>query len=326
MEKGKIPENLLRQAVLSNLGLNRKEVILGAGIGEDCAAIRLGEDEIFVVSTDPITGTTKDIGKLSVIVTLNDLASSGAEPIGILVTLLLPESSNADTLSEIMEQISRACEDANAMILGGHTEVSSAVNCPIVSVTGVGKAKKDRLITSADAKPGMDLVVTKWIGLEGSSILAKEKYHELISVLPKDLVDAAASFDEHLSVSEDGLLSAPYAAAMHDVTEGGIFGALWELAEASGVGLEVELSNIPIKQETVEICEHFGINPYKLISSGCMLIATGNSKELIKVLSQANIPAAVIGNTTNKKDRIVNYDGSVQYLTPPSPDELYRAL
>lgn len=327
MKVGKVPENVLKRSVIKQLHYRRDEVILGPGIGEDCAALALLPDEMLVMSTDPITGTTKDIGKLAIQITANDLASAGAEPIGVLLTILLPDGTREIALKRIMEQMEFACREAKMQILGGHTEVTRVVNQPVVSVTGVGKAKKGQLVTTAGAKPGMDIVVTKWIGLEGTTILAKEKEAELKAHFPEAFVNAAISFEQYLSVLPEAAVAVKSGVgAMHDVTEGGIFGALWEMAEASDVGLEIDLKKIPIRQETIEVCEYFDINPYGLISSGSMLMAAEDGQTLVDDLARAGIPASVVGKAVAGNDRVILRDGERRFLEPPKTDELYRVL
>ena len=127
----------------------------------------------------------------------------------------------------------------------------------------MGKVREDRLVSTAGAKPGQDILVTKWIGIEGTSIIAKEKEKELLERFSQAFVDTAKGFDQYLSVLPDSRIAVEHGvSAMHDVTEGGIYGALWEVAEASGIGLEIDLKAIPIRQETIEICEYFELNPY----------------------------------------------------------------
>ena len=195
MKVGKVPEAALKRSVLKQIRTNRPEVLLGASVGEDCAAVALQEDEMFVLSTDPITGTGEDIGHLAIQITLNDLASAGAEPIGVMLTFLLPEKLSEAKLRAMMEQAEAAAHAANVQIMGGHTEVTRVVNQPVISVVGVGKAKKGRLISTAGARPGMDVIVTKWVGLEGTSIIAKEREEELLTRYPKALVDTAKGVD-----------------------------------------------------------------------------------------------------------------------------------
>ncbi len=327
MKIGKVPENVLKRSVLKQIRTKRPEVVLGADVGEDCAAIKLEEDETFVLSIDPITGTAQDIGTLAIQVTANDLASSGAEPVGVLLTVLLPPEAREIALKRIMSQVEEACAKAGIQIIGGHTEVTSAVNQPVVTVCGVGKVKDGKLISTAGARAGMDLLVTKWIGIEGTSILAKEREAELLTRFSSSFVEEAKRFDRYLSVlPEAGIAAEAGVSAMHDVTEGGIFGALWEMAEASGVGLEIDLKKIPIRQETVEICEFFGVNPYKLISSGCMLMAAVDGNTLARELEKAGIPAAIIGKAVEGNDRVLLNGDERRFLEPPKTDELYEVM
>lgn len=327
MKVGKVPEAVLKRSVLKQIRTDRPEVLMGASVGEDCAAVALQEDEMFVLSTDPITGTAKDIGHLAIQITLNDLASAGAEPIGVMLTFLLPEKLSEAKLRAMMEQAEEAAHAANVQIMGGHTEVTRVVNQPVISVVGVGKAKKGRLISTAAARPGMDVIVTKWIGLEGTSIIAKEKETELLTRYPKALVDEAKGFDRYLSVLPEAATAVKSGvSAMHDVTEGGIFGALWEMAESAGVGLEIDLKKIPIRQETVEVCEFFDVNPYELISSGSMLMAASDGNGLVRALEAEGIPAVCIGKVTDGNDRVIVSGEERRFLEPPKTDELYRVI
>lgn len=327
MKVGKLPESVLKRSVFKQLHTKREEVLLGAGVGEDCAAMKLDSDEIFVISTDPITGTAKDIGDLAVQITVNDLASAGAEPIGIMLTMLLPEEATEEELKHVMAQVESACEKNQIQVMGGHTEVTRVVSQIVLSVTGVGKAKEDRLISTADVLPDMDILVTKWVGIEGTAILAKEKEQELSARYTKPFLEAAKGLDRYLSVLPEAATAVKSGvAAMHDVTEGGIFGALWEMAEASGVGLEIDLKKIPLKQETVEICEYFGISPYELISSGSMLMAAKDGNRLVMELRKEGIPAVIIGKATAGRDRILRNEDECRYLEPPKTDELYKVL
>ncbi|MDE7310258.1 MAG: AIR synthase family protein [Eubacterium sp.] len=327
MKIGKVSEAVLKRSVLNQIHTHREEVLLGASVGEDCAAVAVAGDEMLVMSTDPITGTVQDIGDLAVQITVNDLASAGAEPIGVMLTVLLPERISEQKLRHMMEQAQEACAKVNVQIMGGHTEVTRAVNQPLISVVGVGKAKKGKLVSTAGARPGMDLIVTKWIGIEGTAILAKEKEAELLTRFLPAFVNSAKEFDKMLSVLPEAAIAVKYGvAAMHDVTEGGIFGALWEMAEASGVGLEIDLKQIPIRQETVEICEYFEVNPYELISSGCMLMAAADGNTIVRELLKAGIHAAIVGKATEGNDRVLCAAGERRFLEPPKSDELYKVI
>lgn len=325
MKIGKVPENVLKRSVFKQIHNKRPEVILGAGVGEDCAAVKLAADETFVMSTDPITGTAKDIGTLAIQITANDLASAGAEPVGVLLTVLLPEDVGEAELRAMMGQVEDACAKTGMQIMGGHTEVTAVVRQPVITVCGVGKVKDGRVISTGGARAGMDMIVTKWIGIEGTSILAKEHEKELSTRFSAPFIERARSLDAYLSVLKEAEVAvASGVSAMHDVTEGGIFGALWEMAEASGVGLEIDLKKIPIRQETVEICEFFGINPYQLISSGSMLMAAEDGTRLVHELEKAGIPAVIVGKATAGNDRVLCNEEERRFLEPPKTDELYK--
>ncbi len=327
LKVGKVPESVLKRSIFKEIHTKREEVLLGAGVGEDCAAMKLEPGEIFVISTDPITGTAQDIGNLAIHITLNDLASAGAEPVGVMLTILLPEGSEEQDLKELMRQMEEGCAAAKVQIMGGHTEVTRVVNQPVVSVCGVGRAREGKLVSTAGAKPGQDIVITKWIGLEGTSIIAKEKRAELLTRYPGDFIETASDFDKYLSVVPEAAVAVKSGvSAMHDVTEGGIFGALWEMAESSGVGLEIDLKKIPVRQETIEVCEFFGINPYELISSGSMLMAAENGNQLVRDLEKAGIPAVVVGKATAGNDRVLVNEEERRFLEPPKTDELYKVV
>lgn len=325
MKIGKVSESVLKRSILKEVEAIRSEVLLGAAVGEDCAMLSLEEDEIFVLSTDPITGTTRDIGKLSVCVTLNDIASAGAEPIGVLLSVLLPPETTEEDIKAIMHGVSEECAGHKVQIIGGHTEVTGAVRQAIITVTGVGKVKKGKEITTSGAEPGDDIVVSKWIGLEGTSIIAKEKEEDLKKRFNTEYIKKAQEFDRYLSVVEDAMTAVDAGVhSMHDVTEGGIFGALWELGESSKVGMTVDLKDIPIRQETVEICNFYDINPYCLISSGCMLMAAPDGERLVDALHDKGIYACIIGKINDSNDRVIMNDGEKRFLTPPETDELYK--
>ena len=163
----------------------------------------------------------------------------------------------------------------------------------------------------------MDIIATKWIGLEGTAIIAHEKEEELCTHFSRHFVEQAQALDRYLSVMPEAATAVKSGVrAMHDVTTGGIFGALWELAEASGVGLEIELKKIPIRQETVEICEFFDLNPYQLGSTGSLLLAAPDGNRLVLDLKQQGIPAVVIGKATADNDRVVINEDERRFLEP----------
>ena len=325
MKIGKLPEPMLIRSVLKEVEHRRDEVLVGPAVGQDCAVVELGEGEVFVLSSDPITGTTKDIGRHSVHVTDNDLAASGADPLGIMLTILLTPDTQEGELKEMMRGVEGACKELNMEVMGGHTEITQVVKQPLISLTGVGKMKKENILTTASVKPGQDILITKWIGLEGTSVAAKEKEEELLKKFAPSFVETAKNFDQYLSVVPEAKIARDWSiSAMHDITEGGVFGALWEMGSGSGVGLDIDLKKIPIRQETVEVCEALGLNPYILMSSGSMMIAADDGYGLAEKLKQAGIPASVVGKATSGNERILRNGEDTRYLDKPQSDELYK--
>lgn len=327
MKIGKVSESVLKRSVLRQIQNKRDEVIIGADVGGDCAILTLSEDEDFVVSIDPVTCAEEDQGRLAVQNIANDLAAGGAEPVGVMISALLPEEIEEPRIKELMRQVEEVCREMNMQAVGGHTEITDAVVRPVLTAAGIGKVKKGRQVTANGARPGQDVVVSKWIGLEGTALLAKYGRVQLLGRYPEFLVEEAAGFLKYHSILREAASAVKSGvSAMHDVTEGGIFGALWEVAESSGVGLEINLKQIPVRQETIEVCEFFGLNPYELISGGCLLMVTDNGSGLVRELEKEGIAAAVIGRTTERNDRVVINGDERRYLEPPKPDEIYKVI
>ena len=325
MEAGKLDAADLINNVFPFTGVKRAEVILRAALGEDSAAIGL-DDWCCVLSSDPITGAARENGWLAIHVTCNDLASNGAEPVGVLLTLLLPEGRNAGDVKEIMVSAHRAALELGVEIIGGHTEFTYGLKEPIICATAVGKAKKGELISSAGARPGDDIVVTKGAGLEGTAILALDYAEQLRGLITGELLTGAQDFLRFISVVPEGRIAAGLkATAMHDVTEGGILGALYEVAEASGVGIEVWQDAIPVHPETKAVTAALGLDPLKLISSGSMLITAADGAALVESLKEAGIQAAVIGRVTSGPEKTLYTEEVQTEISKPESDELWRA-
>ncbi len=323
MKLGKIPREVLERLVFTNLGTIRKEVVLHSQYGEDAAAIDLQEN-LAVVTVDPITCADAMSGYLSVYVACNDLAACGAKPIAILVAILLPPDAEQDDLSNLMKEIDRACNKLQIEVVGGHTEVTDSVRRPLICTTAIGKVEKQKFVTSSGAKPGDWIVVTKHIGLEGTSILASDFEELLRKKFSEQFIKKAQSFIEHISVVEEGLVASQIGvSAMHDITEGGLIGAIFELAKASKVGFELWEDQVPVLEETKQICEFFNINPLKLISSGSMLICTKNADKLIDALAKKRIKATIIGKILKEGYYVVSKN-QVRAISEDLTDEIYE--
>lgn len=340
MKQGKISESILKRSILKYIHTRREEVIRGAGVGSDCAFLRCGDifstegaaDGYLSAATETVALPVKDAGALAVYAAVNNLAAGGAECFAVTLGITLPAETEERQLQEMMKQIEAICEKLKIQIAGGHTEVSASVKNAVITVTALGKAaslEQNHVHKAGDKKnesaANLDIVMTKWAGLEGTVILSKEKKQELLSRYPLPLITAAQGFEKYLPILPEAataLKSGVY--TMHDIRNGGVFGGLWELSKSIGVGLSVDLKKIPVKQETIEICEFFNLNPYELLSGGSLLLAARDGEELVKTLEEQGISSAVIGRTADGNDKLILNEEETRFLEPAKPDEILK--
>jgi hydrogenase maturation factor len=324
MRVGKVPPELLTSLVYPHLG-HREDVLVHAKVGEDCAVIDFG-DWVCVVTTDPITGAVRNLGRIAVYVACNDVAATGAEPVALLVNLLVRDGTSAAELRALMREMGETAAHVGVEIVGGHSEVTAGIDRTIVTMTAIGRAPKNGYVTSSDARPGDALVMTKAAGLEGTAILATDHADFFTERVGEETVQTAQRFLDEISVLPEGRLAiVAGATAMHDATEGGVITACLEMATASGIGVELFPGRVPVRPQTRAICEVVGIDPLGLISSGAMLIATAEPKRLLTALAEGGIEAAEVGRFTDTGAwRIL--DGSREPLRSHPRDELWRAL
>lgn len=324
MKIGKVPNTVLEE-LISNIK-SRDEVIVGSCIGKDTAILDF-KDKLLVLSTDPITGTNKDLGKLAINVAVNDLATEGAEPVAAMLTILAPPGTTEEDLIVVMNEAKESSNKLNMEIVGGHTEITDAVNRIVVSTAVLGSI--DRPFEKKKINVNDLLVVTKSIAIEGTSILAKEKERELKRILSKEEYEEALNYSNLTSVVPEGILGKKFGAKyMHDVTEGGILGAAWEAAKANDIGLVVFDDRIPISDVTKKVTSFFNIDPKRLISSGSlmMIISQEDFLRLIPELEEKEIQATVIGRVTDYEGVFLRKEQKMIPLGEPRPDELYSII
>lgn len=331
MKSGKISESTLFRSVLSQLTVNREEIKNGAGVGEDCAIFDYSGDllascvcEGSFWEEDQITDGEQIFMYRLVTKCVNNLASAGAEPVAVMFGLLLQPQVEEPQIKKLMAAAQSVCGKYHMQIAGGHTFVTEAVKVPCITAVGYGR----RVNNSSLLKPvceGQDIVISKWIGLEGTYITAGKRKESLLKRYPLFLVEEAIAMHRYLSVLPEAAVALKSGVcAMHDASEGGIFAALWELAERAGVGLSVDLKKLPIRQETVEVCEYCGLNPYELLSGGALIMVTEDGPGLVQSLREEQIPASIVGRITKGRDRIVRNQEEVRYLERPRTDEIYK--
>lgn len=327
MEIGKIPNELLEEIVIRNLHNKREDVLVHAGIGKDCAVIDFGEYGC-VLSSDPITGASNNIGSLAIHISCNDIAASGAEPIGVMMTMLLPPSTTEADIENIMEDAGKASKELNVEIVGGHTEITDAVNKIVLITTVVGKQKKSEVLKNSEILPGDLVAMTKYAGIEGTAIIASDLESKLAGVVSKEHIEEGKAMTKDLSVLKEGLLGGRMGAKyMHDITEGGILGAIWETAVSNDVGVRIFEDRIPIKDSTKAIAKAVNIDPLRLISSGSMIVVMekGDMERYEEKLQSEGIELSVIGEVVDSRITIES-DGVEREIESPKSDEIYKVI
>ncbi len=328
---GKLRPTLLRE-LLARHAAPDPRVVVGPRVGEDAAVLDMG-DRYLVATTDPITFVTEDLGWYAVVVNANDLAVRGATPRWFLATCLLPEGRTTESdVTALFAQLGSACERQGVALVGGHTEITPGLERPIVVGTMLGEVDKARLVTTGGARPGDVLVLTKGVPLEGTSIIARARADELRARGYDDAWLARARGTlARLSIVPEALLAAELVSvhAMHDPTEGGVATALWEVADAAGVGLVVEAERIPVLAEGAALCREFGLDPLGTIASGALLVALGPTDAgiLLHALARENIEAAFIGRVVPREAGVVLTRGGQPGPLPRfDQDEITRLL
>ena len=275
--RGKLPLEYMND-LLARYTRSDDRLITGPGVGEDVAVIDMG-DRYMVVKTDPITFATDQIGWYAVNVNANDIATSGARPLWMLNTILLPEhGATPELVDSIFAQLCRACDQLGIVLVGGHTEVTWGLDRPIVVGVMIGEVPRGQLITTAGAQVGDKVLLVKGMPIEATAIIAREKADDLLQRgYAPDLVSRAQDYlyDPGISVLDVARTAAkhPGVHSMHDPTEGGVATGLHELAMASGTGMLVYVDRLPILPEGARLCAEYGLNPLGAIASGALIVA-----------------------------------------------------
>ncbi|MCR5279101.1 MAG: hydrogenase maturation factor [Lachnospiraceae bacterium] len=292
----------------------RSEVLVGATVGGDCARLCFGGDTLVSTAVaDPASGGLKH----AVYSAANNIAVKGGEAIALQLTAVYPADTEEQQLKETMRELETYCNDLNIQVSGGSTEISEDVSKPIYSVTVTG-AIENEAVETKKAGPGDSVVIIGKIGLEGTAILADKHREELMNKFPADMIYRAQDFGKLLSVRKAAAIAMKSGVtAMHDISRGGVFAALWEIAESLGVGLETDLRKIPVMQETIEICNFFDLNPYEMVSGGAIIAVTSNAEELIMNLGKEGIDATTVGILTDSNDRVLINGEARRFLERP---------
>lgn len=325
MKVGKVSQTVLKRSILKTLQFQREEAIIEPSIEEMCYGIEVKDGEQVLSTSVALYGNEKDLGVFALAQVVNDLATRGAKAVGVSVHIMLPPYAYESRLKAMMEHIEGAGSAHAVQILCAKAEISPAINKAIVYMNGVGVLKKGELLQSNMGKADQDIVLLKWIGLEGTFRVMREKEEELSKRFVPTFLNQIQMLEPEIFSEKALFLAKDFGvSAMHQITSGGILAALWEFAESSDVGMEVDLKKMSIKQETVEVCEYFHLNPYQLTSAGSILIATDRGEELVSKFAEEGIWATVLGRTTVDKARVILGGEEKRFLDRPAADELLK--
>ncbi|HUT80177.1 MAG TPA: AIR synthase related protein [Candidatus Bathyarchaeia archaeon] len=337
MKEGKLPLNLLEQMISSSKNTN-PGIIQGPKIGCDVAVLdyekaiqkvkqfyQSKEDIYLVFKTDPITFPTPNPGKYAVIVNANDIVTSGALPFGFNATIIMPTGSTQQDIFEIQKGIESECKKNDIYLLGGHTEISSSAKTPIISGAMLGFVPKDYYVPR-EIHVGDVVICVGWCATEGLGIIASEGYAKLKKYISETSLKKLIKLGENISIIKTALdiNKKIQPGLMHDATEGGILGAIYETIIPEGFGLELITENFPVSEEAKELCTLLRIDPLRLLSSGTLLIVTTESKaQMIINDSTIDIPIRIIGKIREKS---FGAKLNAMKIDPPGPDAIIAAL
>jgi hydrogenase expression/formation protein HypE len=325
---GKLPPAVMERYLFGMTGARSKRVVVEPSVGLDFGVLEVGtggKGRYLIVSSDPITGVSERIGWYAVNVSANDVATSGNGPQFIQSVILLPDDAAEDDVKNLSKEMHETARGLGIAIVGGHTELTPGLRRPIVVTTAF--ATVDAYVTAAGARTGDTLMMTKTAGVEGTAILGTDPRFE--SKLDEELVAGAEGQFELLSVVDEAVEAYKTGAvhAMHDCTEGGVLGALYEMAKASGLGLDVSGAAVPVAAVTKRVCGPLGVDPMKLISSGTLLIAVerGREREVAEAVASAGSVVTPIGRFTEGGRVVVtSREGKRWQVRAPPKDEIWR--
>lgn len=326
MKAGKITETQCKRSVLKLLPPMGSNVIQGAGIGCDYSAIQMGDEWQLVTAMATVSFATKHGEQYAFWKACNKLETSGGQRMAIMANVMLPARGNESRIKEITSSLATLCEQEGLEYLGGHTELLEELRAPIITVIAYGKRKNHTLEYSLHRiQAGESIIMLGSAAMEATAMLTNDKWEELNTRYASRYLEDAAAVGADLSLHRAiSVLNPEWVTYIHDLSTGGVFAALWELGEGADCGIEVSLKDIPIRQETIEVCEFFDINPYMALSGGSAIIVAPNGEKVLTELEKNGISARIIGQTTSRNDRIVINEDDTRYLTPPKGDDIYK--
>lgn len=331
MRTGKITQTAWNRAVRRQMHTEGEQPLIVPAPAEECSGFRIkpSEEKTAVLwSSACAEGGSPQTVWYAAVQAAGNLAAKGVMPSGISVRLFFPQETEEEVLEEAAAAARDACDAMKIQLMGLHGEVTSAVRRIVVSAEAAGSAPECGLTGSV--KPGQEIVLCGYAGLEGMLRILEEKKEELSGRFLPSFLEQAAGLRKELVMpaqilsvcrkeSADGCA---LASAVRQIGSGGILAALWEMTEGSGQGIRVGMEAMTIRQETVEICEYYQVNPYQMTSAGSYLICTDHAEELMSVLEKVGARAGRLGIVRRENARVITSGEETRYLDRPASDSL----
>lgn len=338
-EVGKISPDIFQQIIKPRLGAVDPRVLVGPQHGVDVGIVDLGGGQVMAISTDPFFIVPdygwQRAGWFAVNILASDAATSGLRPVYLTVDLNLPRSMTRDELDAMWSAVDGACRELGMAIVTGHTARYDGCNYPMVGgATVISMGARDAYVTPNGARVGDAVIVTKGAAIEATGLFGVTFPGRIAAQLGGDVARAAEGLFYQMTVVKDAMTAVSVGVrergvtAMHDATECGVWGGLSEIAEASGVGLEIDQAAVPVRPEVRAICDRFGMDPYTAISEGTLLLTCrpAAAGEVLGRLSDAGIEASRIGDVVlaERGVRLVE-GGRERVLEHPRVDPFWEA-
>jgi hydrogenase maturation factor len=337
---GKITPEIFEQVVLSRLGARDPEVLVGPKHGVDVGVLRVGPGSVMAVTSDPVFIVPaygwQRAAWFAVHILASDAATSGLPLRWMAVDLNLPLSTSDDDMAQLWGHFSNTCEQLGIAVVAGHTARYEGCNWPMAGgATCMALGAEDSFVTTAMARPGDLLVVTKGAAIEATALFATAFPERLVGGIGADLTRVAGSLFESMTVVPECRLASSFGlrdggvTSMHDATEGGVLGGLAEMAAASAVGVRVYLDQIPVKPEVRAVCDYVGIDPYTSISEGTLIatVLPERANDFLGCLEAEGINASVVGEVLpHGTGSVLVTTAGDQPLVHPGVDPFWEAF
>ena len=288
----------------------------------------------FLTHTGVYYGSMRDGAAYGLLTEVNELAAQGVHTGSAEISIEIPADMDKSRMHSIRNHIAKAMEkleteDFQLEELHIAGEKCAALRVPQIVITVAGETEQKERIADAllTARAGQDIVYAGWAGLEGMLRIIGEKEAELRERFTPAFIGQMKAYDSELcGLSKIAVADAMGVSVIRQVSRGGILASLWDLAKDTELGLNLDLKKIAVRQETIEVCEHFRLNPYQLASGGSFLMLAENGEALADALNQKGIQAAVIGQLTDSNDKVIHNGEDMRYIDRPAPDELMKVF